>query len=71
MGMGFSCTYGHTEGCLGMQTSIQQTDLDPLESSSLQYSHHTVLCTNIRLDGSDIYQFHQNQQEIKKDILVT
>ena len=33
--------------CLRMPASLQQTDINPPESSSFQYHHHTGLCTNI------------------------
>ena len=34
MGLDFLCT-GHGDCCLGMSTSLKQTDLSPLESSSI------------------------------------
>ena len=34
-------------GSLGLPTSLQQTNLNPLENSSFQCHHHTDLCTNI------------------------
>ena len=33
--------------CPRMPTSLQQTDINPPESSSFQYHHHTGLCNNI------------------------
>ena len=33
--------------CIRMPTSLQQTNLNPLEGSAFQYHHHTGLCTNI------------------------
>ena len=36
-----------SECCLRMTASLQQTDINPPESSSFQYHHHSGLCTNI------------------------
>ena len=42
-----SCAQGRSGCCLRMPASLQQTDINPPESSSFQYHHHTGLCTTI------------------------
>ena len=54
-----------------MPTSLQQTDLDPLESSSFQNHHHITS----EHDDSEADHFYQQLQETidqtpKKDILI-
>ena len=46
MGLDF-LAQGRSGCCLRMSASLQQTDIDPRESSSFQYHHYTGLCTNI------------------------
>ena len=41
------CAQGRSGCCFRMPASLQQTDISPPESSSLQYHHRTGLCTNI------------------------
>ena len=41
------CFLVHKDMGLGLPTSLQQTNVNPLESSSFQCHHHTGLCTNI------------------------
>ena len=41
-----SFAQGRSGCCLRMPASLQQTDINPPESSSFQYHHHTGLCTN-------------------------
>ena len=64
-----SCAQGY---CLRMPASLQQTDINPPESSSLQYHNHTGLCTNIWSWwqwGRPLLQETVDQTP-KKDILV-
>ena len=58
-----------------MPASLQQTDINPPESSSFQYHHDTGVCTNICNDDNEVDHFYQQLQEtidktLKKDILV-
>ena len=58
-----------------MPTSLQQTNINPPESSFFQYHHHTGLCTTSGHDDSEVDHFYQQLQETidqtpKKDILV-
>ena len=47
-GVGFLVHKDVVGAVLGCQpASLQQTDINPPESSSFQYHHHTGLCTNI------------------------
>ena len=58
-----------------MPASLQQTDINPLESSCFQCPHHTGLCISIWHNDSEVDHFYQQLQETidytpKKDILV-
>ena len=55
-----SCAQGHSERCLRMPTSLQKTDLEPLERNSFQHHHHIqVYASTTGQDDNKVDHFHQ------------